>query len=160
MRQKLETLARVCLLACITAMLGWPVSSGELAQKNKKPDDTSKLAQGLPDIAMPDSQQIDHDIGKMLGAFQVGDVEAMHKYYSDNATFVRGTFEPPLIGWANYSKLYEQQRAAFPGMQLVRRNTMIFVHQDVSWVSYPVAIHLIIEWEGFQRGRPDNSSVE
>jgi ketosteroid isomerase-like protein len=136
MRQKLETLARVCLLACITAMLGWPVSSGELAQKNKKPDDTSKLAQGLPDIAMPDSQQIDHDIGKMLGAFQVGDVEAMHKYYSDNATFVRGTFEPPLIGWANYSKLYEQQRAAFPGMQLVRRNTMIFVHQDVSWVSY------------------------
>ena len=87
-------------------------------------------------MAVPDSQMIDHDIGEMLGAFQVGNVEAMHKYYADNATFVRGTYDPPLIGWANYVKMYQQQRAAFPGMQLIRRNTSIFVHADVSWVSY------------------------
>ncbi len=94
------------------------------------------MATALPAIPAPDSQQIDHDIGEMLGAFQVGNVDAMHKYYADNATFVRGTFEPPVVGWASYVQLYQQQRTAFPGMQVIRRNTSIFVHQDVSWASY------------------------
>lgn len=133
----LGTLARVGFVALVVVTLGWQVSSGTLrAQKNKKTSDASNTPQPLPDLAAPDTQQIDHDIGEMLGAFQVGNVEAMHKYYSDKATFVRGTFEPPVVGWASYAKLYEQQRAAFPGMQLIRRNTMIFIHQDVSWASY------------------------
>jgi ketosteroid isomerase-like protein len=123
-------------------------STSALAQKNKKTDDSTPLTQGLPPMAVPDSQTIDHDIGEMLGAFQVGNVEAMHKYYADNATFVRGTFDPPLIGWANYVKMYQQQRAAFPGMQLIRRNTSIFVHADVSWVSFQW------EFESSYNGKP------
>jgi ketosteroid isomerase-like protein len=72
----------------------------------------------------------------MLGAFEVGNVEAMHKYYADNATFVSGSYEPPVVGWNNYVALYEKQKASFSGMQLIRRNTFIFVHRDVSWASY------------------------
>ena len=36
--------------------------------------------------------QIDQAIGEMLGAFQLGDVETMHKHYADNATFVSGSY--------------------------------------------------------------------
>ena len=133
----LGTLARGGFIALLTVSLGWQVSSGTLrAQKNKKTGDASSASQPLPNLAAPDTQQIDHDIGEMLGAFQVGNVEAMHKYYSDQAIFVRGTFDPPVVGWDSYARLYEQQRAAFPAMQLIRRNTMIFIHQDVSWASY------------------------
>ena len=137
MKYKLRKLARVFLLTTTVATLGWFVSNDALrAQKNKKTDSASNVATALPAIPVPDSQQIDHDIGEMLGAFQVGNVDAMHKYYADNATFVRGTFEPPVVGWASYVQLYQQQRTAFPGMQVIRRNTSIFVHQDVSWASY------------------------
>ena len=109
------------------------ISSGAWAQKNKnkKPDTTP--IQGIP---LPVSDQIDHDIGEMLGAFQVGNVEAMHKYYSDNVTFVSGTYGPPILGWQNYVTGYQQSRTAFQGMQLIRRNTNIFVHGDVAWASY------------------------
>lgn len=136
MKRKMGKLALACFLAAIEAMAGPAVSHGTPPQKNKKPDDASNTAQALSALPVPDSQQIDHDIGEMLGAFQVGDVEAMHKYYADNVTFVRGTFDPPLVGWQNYVKLYEAQKAAFQGMQLVRRDTFIFVHADVSWASY------------------------
>ena len=88
---------------------------------------------------MPDSDTIEHDISEMLGAFQVGDVEAMHKYYSDNVIFVSDGSGPPVIGWKNYVPQYQAEKAAFQGMQLIRRNTLIFVHQEVSWATY--------EWE-------------
>src|SRR5271165_423889 len=88
------------------------ISSGAWGQKNKnkKPDTTP--IQGIP---LPVSDQIDHDIGEMLGAFQVGNVEAMHKYYSDNVTFVSGIYGPPILGWQNYVTGYQQSRAAFQG---------------------------------------------
>jgi len=109
-------------------------SSGSWAQKtkNKKPENTSPM----PTLPLPVSDQIDNAIGEMLGAFQAGDVEAMHKHYSDNVTFVSGTYGPPIIGWQNYLAGYQQQRTAFPAIQLIRRNTYIFVHGDVAWAEY------------------------
>jgi ketosteroid isomerase-like protein len=108
-------------------------SSATWGQKNKnKKSDNSPM----PSITLPASDEIDRDIGEMLGAFQVGNIEAMHKYYSDNATFVSGAFAPPILGWQNYAAGYQQQRAAFQGSQVVRRNTNIFVHRDVAWASY------------------------
>jgi ketosteroid isomerase-like protein len=109
-------------------------SSGTWAQKtkNKKPDNTSPM----PTIPLPVTEQIDHDIGEMLGAFQAGNVEAMHKYYSDNATFVSGTYGPPIIGWQNYLAGYQQQRKAFPAIQLIRRGTNIFVYGNTAVASY------------------------
>jgi ketosteroid isomerase-like protein len=120
------------VLAAVLVIL--PVSTGAWAQKtkNKKPDNTSPM----PAIPLPASDQIDHDIGEMLGAFQAGDVEAMHKYYSDNATFVSGTYGPPIVGWSNYLAGYQLQRKSFPAVQLIRRNTYIFVHADVAWAEY------------------------
>lgn len=148
MNAKLGKLARNFMLAASAVLVICPLfCASAYAQKNKKSDDAGSVA-GIPALTLPDSQQIDHAIGEMLGAFQVGNVEAMHKYYADNATFVRGTFDPPLIGWSNYVKMYQQQRAAFPGMQLIRRNTSIFVHGDVSWASYQW------EFESTYNGKP------
>ena len=109
------------------------VTSGATAQKNKnkKPDNTPP-----PSVPLPAADQIDHDIGEMLGAFQAGNIEAMHKYYSDNATFVSGSYQPPIIGWANYVAGYQQQRAAFQGIQLIRRNTDVLVYGDMAVAMY------------------------
>ena len=122
----------VCFL---TAVLILALSSGAWAQKKKKSDDGDNSAptQLLP---VPDSDTIEHNIGEMLAAFQVGDVEALHQYYSDNVVFVSSAFAPPVIGWKSYVPQYEAQKAAFQGMQVIRRNTLIIVHQDVSWVTY------------------------
>jgi len=125
-----------CFVSCLVAALvfaGWAGASDK--QKNKKKD-ASTSDQPAPLPSLPDTDQIEHDIGEMLGAFQLGDVDTMHKHYADSVTFVSGEFEPPVVGWQNYAALYERQRAAFQGMQLVRRNTLIITHTDVAWAMY------------------------
>lgn len=103
-------------------------------QKNKQPDDSQQAP--LPQMPMPVSDQIDHDIGEMLAGFQLNNVEMMHKYYSDNCVFVSGAYAPPVVGWQNYVVDYQRSMAQFRGMQLIRRNTYVFVHADVAWASY------------------------
>jgi ketosteroid isomerase-like protein len=110
-------------------------ATGAGAQKSKK-NAASTSDQPVTVPPVPDTDQIEHDIGEMLGAFQLGDLETMHKHYADNVTFVSGEYEPPLVGWQNYAALYERQRAAFQGMQLVRRNTLIITHSDIAWAMY------------------------
>ena len=90
----------------------------------------------MPKVQMPVSDEIDKDISEMLAAFQLGKVDMMHKYYSDNAVFVSGAFAPPIVGWQNYVEDYKRSLAAFQGMQLIRRNTDVFVHGDIAWASY------------------------
>lgn len=121
-----------CFAALISLLL---FSSAVAAQKKKKnqPVDTSPM----PAMPMPVADQIDRNIGEMLGAFQAGNIEAMHKYYADNAVFIRSTYEPPMIGWQNYAAQMQQQRAAFQGgMSVIRRNTNVNFRGDVAWASY------------------------
>jgi ketosteroid isomerase-like protein len=127
--------ARCCsvsllILILCTAALSGGVSAGQ--NKKKKNSDATVPAQPLPA-----ADQIERNIGQMLVAFQMGDADAMHKYYSDTATFVRsGAYEAPIIGWASYAEEYKRSWPAFQGMQITRRNTFIFTHPDVSWATY------------------------
>jgi ketosteroid isomerase-like protein len=107
-------------------------SWGQKQKKNKQ--DTSDNQLQLPPGPLQD--ELDHDIGEMLGAWQVGDVEAMHKYYEDDATFTSGTFETPVIGWQNYVTAYQRARLRFQGMQLIRKNTFIYLRTDFAWTTY------------------------
>jgi ketosteroid isomerase-like protein len=138
-----------CLVA---AALILAVSPNGAAQKNKKQKNSdatdSTPTPALPDTPRSEADKINQDIGEMLGAFQVGDADMMHKYYSDDVTFVQSTYDPPVVGWQNYVALYQREKAAFQGMQLIRRNTNIFVHQDVAWASYQW------EFDGMSDGRP------
>ena len=105
-------------------------------KKNKESKDPSAADQPAAMPALPDTEQIDRAIGEMLGGFQIGDLETMHKHYADNVTFVSGDYAPPVVGWQNYATLYERQKAAFQGMQVVRRNTLIITHADFAWATY------------------------
>jgi ketosteroid isomerase-like protein len=116
--------AAVLLLLC----------SGAWAQKNKKNQPAPD--QPMPSIPMSPNDQIEHDIGQMLAAQQLGNLELMHKYYSDSATFVSSDYGPPIVGWKNWAEGYERQKAAFQQMQIVRRNTYIYIHADVAWATY------------------------
>lgn len=97
------------------------------------------------------AEEINHDIGEMLGAWQIGDVEAMHKYYADDATWVSGTYDPPIAGWQNYVPKYLEQRKGFTGIQLVTKNVNIFHYGDTAWACY--------QWEfmGLNQGKPVNA---
>jgi ketosteroid isomerase-like protein len=116
------------------------------AAQQEKPTKKQKNTP-LPEIAQSISEQIDHDIGEMLGAWQVGDVEAMHKYYADDATWVAGTYDPPIAGWQNYVPKYEQSRKGVSSVQLIRKNTTIFHYGDTAWAAYQW------EFQGFVEGK-------
>ncbi|HWG59490.1 MAG TPA: nuclear transport factor 2 family protein [Candidatus Acidoferrales bacterium] len=122
----------------LTAILILAVAAGVCAgqKKKKSKDKNADNAPLMPAIPGAEENQINRDIGEMLGAFQIGDVEAMHKYYADNATFVSDIDQPPIMGWQNYEVAYQRQRAAFQGIQIVRRNTFVYTHGDVAWASY------------------------
>lgn len=110
------------------------LSSGMWAQKNKKNQPATD--QPLPSMPMTPNDQIEHNIGEMLAAQQLGNLELMHKYYSDSATFVSSDYGPPIVGWKNWAEGYERQKAAFQQMQIIRRNTYIYIHGDGAWATY------------------------
>jgi len=123
----------------LAAMLAAPAlaAGNSAAQNNKKNDnkqaDTTSL---LPAGSLPDPQAVDLVVGQMLGAWQVGEVEMMRKYYADDVVVVSGAWEPPLIGWENYARAYQLQYARMNGGRLERTNTYSKVLGDEAWVTY------------------------
>jgi ketosteroid isomerase-like protein len=124
---------RASIAAAFIALFALAAGS---AWAQKKPKNKAADKSPMPDVPMAVSDQINHDIGEMLAAFQLGNTEMMHKYYSDNAVFVSGAFAPPIVGWQNYVGDYQRSLAAFQGMQLIRRDTDVFVHGDMAWATY------------------------
>jgi ketosteroid isomerase-like protein len=129
--------ARCCSAAILIVIFSTAVlSAGAWAGQNKKKKKSDADATA-PAPILPATTQIERNIGEMLVAFQLGDSDAMHKYYSDDATFVRsGAYQPPIIGWAAYALEYKSGSSAFRGMQIIRRNTLIFTQPDVAWATY------------------------
>jgi ketosteroid isomerase-like protein len=115
------------LMALLVALPAAP------AQKKKGKKDQG---QTNPEVQLPDNQVIDHDISEMLGAWQVGDTNMLHKYYADDVSVVSGAYEPPLVGWPAYLAAYQRQRSRLGSLRLDRRNTFIFVRGNVGWASY------------------------
>jgi uncharacterized protein (TIGR02246 family) len=117
-------------------------------RNNRKEPETTGIVSPVP---IPDAQAIDLLVSQMLGAWQVGDVEMMHKYYADDVTVVSGAWEPPLFGWDNYVRAYRAQRARTQSGRLDRTNTYTKVFSDTAWVTY--------QWEftGQVDGNPASS---
>jgi ketosteroid isomerase-like protein len=72
----------------------------------------------------------------MLGAWQVGDEELMHTFYSDDVLVVSGVWEPPVQGWKNYLRAYQTQRARTQHMRIERMNTFTKVTGATAWSTY------------------------
>jgi ketosteroid isomerase-like protein len=129
--------ARACLAAILISAVVFGASpAARSGQKNKKSKDADASPSAPITLPGSNTSQIEDDIGEMLAAFQLGNVEMMHKYYADNATWVRSTWDPPVMGWQNYVAIYNRQRAAIQGMQIIRKNTYIFTQGDVAWATY------------------------
>ncbi|MGB2679049.1 MAG: nuclear transport factor 2 family protein [Candidatus Acidiferrum sp.] len=119
------------------------------AQKKKKKDDTPPPASTSNTMAMPDEQRIDYLISEMLGAWQVGDVDKLHKCIADDVSVVNGFWAPPVIGWENYLASYKSQRLRTQQVRLDRTNTLIRLAGKFAWASYQWDFSAVVD------GQPD-----
>jgi ketosteroid isomerase-like protein len=108
------------------------------AQKDKKKKQPADQTQQQPDPtkSLPDEQRIDLLISDMLGAWQIGDTDKLHKDIADDVVVVNGNWAPPVVGWAEYLRAYQLQRARANQVRLERTNTLIRVTGNVAWACY------------------------
>jgi ketosteroid isomerase-like protein len=124
-------------MAALTLCLFFSWSAAAQQPKDKKNKKEPSLADSSGHILpMKDEEQIDYLISEMLGAWQIGDIDRLHKDYADDVTFVNGGWAPPIIGWNNYLPLYQQQRARMQQVRMDRTNTYIKVEGNVGWACY------------------------
>lgn len=111
-------------------------SAAAQKDKKKKKDETQPTDSSKTVMAMTDEQQIDYLLSEMLGAWQIGDVEKLHATYADDVSMVSGGWNPPVIGWANYSPLFQQTRARMQRVRMDRSDTFIRVNGNTGWACY------------------------
>lgn len=118
--------------------LSLATASSAAAQKKKKKDDTQPTPPSSVISSVPDEQRIDYVIGEMLGAWQLGDIEKLHKTMADDVSVVAGTWTPPTVGWTNYSAAYQVQRARMQQVRMDRNNTLIRIAPSgtFAWACY------------------------
>jgi ketosteroid isomerase-like protein len=122
------------LLGCLPLLAGAPATQQKQKQKDKKQEaDENSVSSPIPP---PDGQAVDLVVSQMLGAWQVGDVDMMHKAYAEDVTVVSGSWEAPLLGWPNYARAYQAQRTRTRGDRLERSNTYTKVNGDTAWCTY------------------------
>jgi ketosteroid isomerase-like protein len=109
-------------------------SSPAAAQKKKKNDPPP--ADTKPALPMGDEQAVDYTISEMLGAWQLGDIEKLHKDYADDVSIVNGIWAPPVFTWTNYLAAYQQQRARMQQVRMDRSNTYIKLVGTFAWACY------------------------
>jgi ketosteroid isomerase-like protein len=121
-------LAAALLLTCV---------SPAAAQKDKKKKKDAPPADTSTDVSnLPDEQQIEYMLSEMLGAWQLGDIDRLHKDYADDVSVVNGAWAPPVFGWTNYLAVYQQQRTRMQQVRMDRSNTFIKVKGTVAWACY------------------------
>ena len=135
MSKILYRIRKATLLLLAAALVSVCLSPANAQSKKKKKDNTSADNSKLS-IPLTDDQQIDYMLSDMLGAWQIGDVEKLHATYADDVSMVNGSWAPPVIGWANYLAIYQQQRTHMQRVRLDRSNTYIKVVGNMGWACY------------------------
>ena len=126
---------RPAFVLLLGAVLLLVAATPAAAQKDKKKKNDAP-ADATPMIPMSDEQQIDYLISEMMGAWQVGDIEKLHKDYADDVSVVNGNWAPPVFGWPSYLAAYQQQRMRLQRVRMDRTNTYIKVSGTVGWACY------------------------
>lgn len=125
-----------CVVLLVAGGLFCAGPAGAQKEKKKKGKAAAEESSDKPLIPIPDDRAIDIAISEMLGAWQIGDLERLHKYYADDVVVVSGAWETPVIGWNNYAQSYQTQRSRTENVVLDRTNTYIKVAGNTSWASY------------------------
>ena len=131
-----ETLRNVMMLLIAFALLLASVSPAVAQQKDKKKKKDAAADSGGPIIPLTDEQQIDYMISEMLGAWQLGDIERLHRAYADDVVVVSGAYAPPVIGWNDYLASYQLQKARMQQVRMDRINTLIKADGTFGWACY------------------------
>jgi ketosteroid isomerase-like protein len=131
-----ETLRNAMRLLIALTLLLTSVSPAVAQQKEKKKKKDAAADTGGPIIPLTDEQQIDYMISEMLGAWQLGDIERLHRAYADDVVVVSGIYAPPVIGWNNYLASYQLQKARMQQVRMDRINTFIKVAGTFGWACY------------------------
>ena len=114
-------------------------------EKKKKKDNTPPADSSNTTIPLSDEQQIDYMLSEMLGAWQLGDIEKLHKDYADDVSIVNGSWAPPIIGWTNYLAVYQQQRTRMQQVRMDRLNTYIKVSGTAAWACYQWDFEAVVD---------------
>ena len=133
----LRRTVRVSVLCSLAAFfLGISPADAQKDKKKKKEPAIAAADSTNPLVPMSEDNQIDYMISEMLGAWQLGDIEKLHKDYADDVTVVNGGYAPPVMGWQNFVTLYQQQRARMQQVRMDRSNTFIKVNGSIAWACY------------------------
>jgi hypothetical protein len=131
-----RTMHKVTLLLLVFALSLTCASPAAAQKEKKKKTDAASTDSSKMLIPLTDEQQIDYTLSDMLGAWQLGDIEKLHKDYADDVAMVNGSWAPPILGWTNYLAVYQQQRARIQQVRMDRSNTYIRVSGTVGWACY------------------------
>ena len=123
-------------LALFLLAFATPVAAQKNKDKKKQQQQTESSPETKTMPLMSETQEVDQAVGQSLGYWQIGDADSLHKYYADDVVVVTGDWSPPLIGWDNYLKAYQAQRARVTGGRLDRLNTYIKTDGNSAWVTY------------------------
>ena len=127
------------MLTMTIVMLSICVGPSSAQQKDKKKKNAPAIVDNNsanPVIPLSDEQQIDYMISEVLGAWQIGDTDRMHKDYAEDVTVVRGDWQPPVLGWSNYEAMYKLQRTRMKQVRMDRSNTFIKVNGNSAWACF------------------------
>lgn len=147
-----ERMADKIILLLLVSALSLTCVSPAAAQKErkKKPDASQSADSSKMLVPLTDEQQIDYMLSEMLGAWQLGDVEKLHKDYADDVVVVNGSWAPPVFGWNNYLAIYLQQHARMERVRMDRSNTYIKVSGTVGWACYQWDFEAIVDGQPMQ----------
>jgi len=123
----------------ILVTLALALASTAVAQKDKKKkadDANSKAASTNLMQNQPDQDKVEFAISEMLGAWQIGDIDRLHKNIADDVVVVNGMWAPPVVGWTNYLASYQSQRARTQQIRMDRTNTLIRITGTIASVCY------------------------
>lgn len=140
-------------------------ASNSFAQKDKKkkkmdPAEEQAATQAVSDSMiqkLPDQEKIDYLISEMLGAWQIGDIEKLHKNIADDVIVVNGLWAPPVVGWTNYLASYQAQRARTQQIRMDRINTLIRIYGTVASASYQWEFGAVVD--GQQSGARGHTTL-
>jgi len=138
------------LLLLSTLSLTWLSPAAAQKEKKKKPETSQSAESSKTLVPLSDEQQIDYTLSEMLGAWQLGDVEKLHKDYADDVVVVNGSWAPPIFGWNNYMAIYQQQRARMQQVRMDRSNTYIKVSGTVGWACYQWDFEAVVDGQPMQ----------
>lgn len=138
-----RTIQAVIAIVLGSALL---LACGSLASANqkdkKKKDQPADSSSVLP---IGDEQQIDYVISEMLGAWQIGDTDRLHKDYADDVIVVNGIWAPPVVGWTNFLAAYKQQHARMQQVRMDRSNTYVKFSGNFAWACYQWEFSAVVD---------------